>query len=527
MRFFRRGLAFALFLSAVAALVALLVLPAEVAARPGGGQSYSGGGSSSGGGSGGGGGDAGCIWVIVQIWFRFVFRYPVIGIPLTILIIIALLRWNKGRETKSWDSAPGLRTVAPPAARTVQDLDAIRELDPQFSVVLFEDFVYALYAKAHGARHDPQALAALAPYLSAGTRDQLARRVPVGVPVSNVVVGAMRVQHVLVPTVRAPQTPQAVGANPAVPPPPPGPSPQLPQVVVLLEFEANLTLGDRDTQYLVERWRLVRDAGVLTRASELARSFHCPNCGAPASAQGGDRCEYCGQVVGGGHFDWNVAGIDSFRVEGRELALGGTSQEVGTDWPTVFHPALAARRAELLRDDPAATDEAIAARLGLIYTEFNAAWTALDLRPVRPFVSDGLYDYLQYWIDAYRRQGLRNVLQGMRLTNITLAKVVRDRHFDALTFRIWAAGRDWTIRQDSGAVIGGNPNADRAYSEYWTLIRGAATRGRPRTEKSCPHCGASLEVNMAGRCEHCNAKITSGDFDWVLSKIEQDDSYSG
>jgi hypothetical protein len=32
---------------------------------------------------------------------------------------------------------------------------------------------------------------------------------------------------------------------------------------------------------------------------------------------------------------------------------------------------------------------------------------------------------------------------------------------------------------------------------------------------------------MAGRCNHCDAKITSGEFDWVLSKIEQDESYTG
>jgi hypothetical protein len=32
---------------------------------------------------------------------------------------------------------------------------------------------------------------------------------------------------------------------------------------------------------------------------------------------------------------------------------------------------------------------------------------------------------------------------------------------------------------------------------------------------------------MAGECEHCGAKVTSGRFDWVLSEIEQDDSYTG
>jgi len=32
---------------------------------------------------------------------------------------------------------------------------------------------------------------------------------------------------------------------------------------------------------------------------------------------------------------------------------------------------------------------------------------------------------------------------------------------------------------------------------------------------------------MAGACTYCGAHVTSGEFDWILSKIEQDDSYRG
>jgi predicted lipid-binding transport protein (Tim44 family) len=423
-----------------------------------------------------------------------------------LLILVQSARQNKAGA--SWDSASGALPVRPTGPAS-QDLDAIRELDPEFSAVLFEDFVYALYAKAQEARNDPQALAALAPYLDEPVRQHLASRPPIGTRVSNTIVGAMRVLQVSVPR-------QGVGADG-------GGS----RVIVRLEFEANVTLGDRAAQYVVERWRLVRGAAVLSKPPAEVRSFHCPNCGAPASPKGGDRCEYCGEVTSGGRFDWSVAAVEGYEAEDRPPALGGTAQEEGTDHPTVFHPAAAARRADLLRDDPATTDEAVVARLELIYGELNAAWSNLDLAPVRPYVSDGLFDYLQYWIDAYRRQGLRNVLEGMRITQLALVKVVRDRHYDALTFRIWGAGRDSTVREQDGVLIGGNPRADRVYSEYWTLIRGAAVRGTPRTDKSCPNCGAPLDVNMAGRCTHCDAKVTRGEFDWVLSKIEQDDSYSG
>ena len=44
---------------------------------------------------------------------------------------------------------------------------------------------------------------------------------------------------------------------------------------------------------------------------------------------------------------------------------------------------------------------------------------------------------------------------------------------------------------------------------------------------NCPNCGALLKINMAGVCEYCNGKLSSGAFDWVLSRIEQDEAYTG
>ncbi|MEA2693190.1 MAG: hypothetical protein QOJ16_2577 [Acidobacteriota bacterium] len=498
---------------AALAFLALALLPSTAAlARPGGGSGYSGGGGSHGGGSGGGSGDGGAIFFLIQLWFELVFRHPLIGIPLTILIVYVLYKWKSSPGEQHWDSRssprPSTSRTAPADPRSL-DLESIRALDPDFSTVLFEDFAYDLYARAQEARSDPAALSALAPYLSEAARRQLAERQPQGVPVSAVIVGALRVAEVTLPG-----------------PAPGSASASAGQVTVVLEYEANLTAGAR-AQYLRERLWLVRNASVRSKPPDQVGSFHCPNCGAPFKSAGGGRCDYCGQVVTDGRFDWSVLAIELLEAETRPPALTGSAPEKGTDLPTVFHPQLAARRAQLLQDDPATTDEALAARLHLIYDQLNAAWTKLDLAPARPYVSDSLFEYLQYWIDAYRQQGLRNVLEGMRITSSTLTKVVRDKYFDSLTFRLWATGRDSTVRQDTGQVVGGNPRSDRVYSEYWTLIRGAGVRGAPKADRTCPNCGAPLVTNMAGECDHCGAKITRGDFDWVLSKIEQDDSYTG
>jgi predicted lipid-binding transport protein (Tim44 family) len=503
-------------------ILLLLLAAAHAGARPGGGHGFSGGGHSSGGGysSGGGhssggssygggpsygggrssgssyssggsgssssdGGGFGC------------------GITLFLLLFISVIALQSFRQkdtsSTTWDS---------PLPAPSRDLDIIRDLDPDFSAVLFEDFVYALYARAHQARASRKDLDALAPYLSPPARAALAARPPLDVPVSAVVIGALHVRSVHLPAAETSAT----------------------QVWVSLGIESNLTTGEpgsEQTLYIQETWDLAREATVRTKPPEAVRSFHCPSCGAPFASSVGDRCAFCGEVVSSGRFDWTVMSVRLDASENRPPALTGTVEEQGTSLPTIYQPAEYSPYEKLLRDDPEATDEALAARLRLIYGELNAAWTNLDLRPVRPYVSDNLFDYLQYWIGAYRRQGLRNVLEGMRITRHELVKTVRDRWFDAVTFRIWGTGRDTTVRVSTGELVGGRPNRDREYSEYWTLIRGAGVRGAPRTDKICPNCGAALDVNQAGQCAHCGSHVTRGEFDWVLSRIEQDDSYTG
>jgi len=79
-------------------------------------------------------------------------------------------------------------------------------------------------------------------------------------------------------------------------------------------------------------------------------------------------------------------------------------------------------------------------------------------------------------------QGLVNKVEGARIERWTTVRVERDRHYDAVTVRLWGRGRDVTREAASGRVVAGSPKRDRRYSEDWTLIRGAAVRGEPRAD---------------------------------------------
>jgi hypothetical protein len=129
-------------------------------------------------------------------------------------------------------------------------------------------------------------------------------------------------------------------------------------------------------------------------------------------------------------------------------------------------------------------------------------------------------------VQAYVKENLVNKMVDAHLTQPpVIAKVMRDKWYDAVTVRFWATGKDFVVDTKTDKVVRGSKSSDRDYSEYWTLIRSSARKGAPKTEPVCSNCGAPLKITMAGTCEFCNAHLAAGEFDWVLSKIEQDDTY--
>jgi hypothetical protein len=485
-------------------MVGALAIAADAWARPGGGESYSGGGGH----GGDSGGDGGALLELVFHLIRLCIYYPKLGLPILAIVIgFILYSAYKKAQNKDWDSG------SPAQLQQSIDLEPLRRVDPEFSQVVFEDFAFRLFAAAHRARSTPEAMAAVAPYVMTAAQRALEGRAPAGQPVQSVVIGAMRTFRVDVPE-------QSIDGQGR---------PE--RVRIGLEFEANVTAGaagQERTYFSVESWLFGRAATARSRAAK-DRNFPCPNCGAPWQARdsGTQVCSSCRQAVDNGRFDWTVEQISLASIDERPPTLTENVRERGTDLPTYHQPGFDTRWRGLMESDPELHDDAVMARIKMIYERLNAAWSSGELPPVRGLVSDGFYDYLQYWVDVYRQAGLRNCLRDMRITHSAMSKLVRDRSYDALTIRIWGKGKDFVVRAVDDDLVRGSKSRERSYSEYWTLIRSSARRGPARSEASCGNCGAPLEVSMAGACEHCGAHLTRGEFDWVLSKIEQDDSYRG
>jgi hypothetical protein len=507
-------------LLALMACAALLQLSGftEVLARVGGGQGYKGGG-------GGGGGDGEGLGYIIYLIFRFLLwltiEYPAVGIPVDIIVIGGLIFYfvRRKKTTKEWSSAAP--SVVPAqreghAAFRTEDVQKafarLRRFDPNFSEIIFTDFCYTLYARAHHARARGH-LDQLSPYLSADARQTLLRLNPPKLnDVRGIIVGSM----------------QPVGAREVL-------MNGKPFVNIAVEFEANYTEalaqnGNRPTEeayYVRERWVLERRRDVLTPPPAQATALHCPRCGAALQKDTTGACAFCGARIETGEFQWFVRSVDLLSREARGPLLTSDVPEVGTDAPSIVQRGFTEARAAFEQQNPNFKWGEFMERARLIFNELQAAWSTLDWERARPHETDNIFQMHRYWIEAYKRQGLRNALDNCRITGMQPVKITGDAYYNSITLRIGAEGNDYTV-DSTGRVVAGSNKRLRRWTEYWTFIRNRqANPLHSRTDLSCPNCGAPLKVNVTGICEFCEGKISSGEFDWVLSKIEQDESYAG
>jgi predicted lipid-binding transport protein (Tim44 family) len=284
------------------------------------------------------------------------------------------------------------------------------------------------------------------------------------------------------------------------------------------EDNGRVVAGATDDQRLGELWTFQRAAGAKTVVSGGATASKCPNCGALLRLNEDGVCEYCKADITSGRYDWVATRIDQdwFRGARTAAAFGAAELDPQTGMATI--------RAE----DPQFDPEAFRGRAQQAFFALQQAWQDRDLTSSRPFMSPGLYlgwsSQVQQLIELHKK----NVLEGLRVDGIDVVKVVHGRALDDVTVRMTATCADYEVDEQTGRMIFGSRSPSR-FVEFWTFQRsvGVQTTERSILDKVCPNCGAPLEINQVGECRYCRAAVTSGRFDWVLSRIEQEDEYAG
>lgn len=163
------------------------------------------------------------------------------------------------------------------------------------------------------------------------------------------------------------------------------------------------------------------------------------------------------------------------------------------------------------------------------FLSIQDAWQKKELKNVRRWVSDGVYQRFNAQFAMMNKLAQVNKLTNINVNGIKLANTAVDGHYHTADVAI-------SFTMDDEFLSEKYPQFNQKFRgesamEYWTFIkRNDAQQNKDLySSNNCPNCGAPFDVSMGeiSRCSACGTLTNNASYDWVLSEITQQDDYNG
>ena len=206
-------------------------------------------------------------------------------------------------------------------------------------------------------------------------------------------------------------------------------------------------------------------------------------------------------------------------IGGVPINLGGQG---GTPVPSMPLANVQSELTRLQQKDPAFNEQAFKDYAQNAFYKIQEAWESQNLQIGRPFMTDQLMQRYATQIKDIQSRGEKNILENMVLGHMNITNIRTDNAYDYITLQMDASAADYTVDRNGKFMRGSK--TPQHFTEYWTFLRKVTAKTNIKKSVKanvCPNCGAPLQLSATGQCQYCNAVVTSGEWDWVLSEITQ------
>lgn len=180
--------------------------------------------------------------------------------------------------------------------------------------------------------------------------------------------------------------------------------------------------------------------------------------------------------------------------------------------------------------DPAFSEAVITEKISNLYVKLQNSWTAKELEPLRPYLTEEMYAKSERQIQSMIANKQTNVIERIAVLGVNLSGWYTDGNNDNLVARLHTRICDYVVDDNTGKVIRGSKDTERFMEYEWTLTRKAGMVtpvDDSLREVNCPNCSAPLNVAQSAKCPYCGSIVTNSDYDWVISQIKGISQRSG
>jgi len=459
--------------------VGFLAWAPEIWARAGGGGGYAGGGGS---GDGGGGG----FGLLIYYWIIFCVHYPLVGLPLTALMIFLFMKYGKHLHTNYQGRVITRGAATQNELARLAALNTLRQRDPNFHENEFNGRVKTAFLKIQEA-WCAQDMKPVEAFISDGIMErfglQFDEQREEGWRDHMEQIHVLNVQVVLI---ESDTLFDAVSVR---------------IDATAVDYRESLESGKRidgtsSAESFTEYWTWLRRPGAKSLEGGGLIEGNCPNCGDKLVLNAASDCASCGAHIRNGEYDWVLTEITQ-----------------ACEWSARESTAIPGVEA-LQKTDPAFSTPALEDFCSVVFWRWMMAWRKDDPAVLRKMGTDKLCDYLQ---KQWHPQNTPALIPGdIAVGGIELKGIVLDEPVDQALLEVrWSAAR----YQKKGGKKVAEAHVSR---HYFVIERRHGVKGdlnHALSSAHCPSCGAPREAVGDNRCRYCGTVLNDGATDWVLSAV--------
>jgi predicted lipid-binding transport protein (Tim44 family) len=178
----------------------------------------------------------------------------------------------------------------------------------------------------------------------------------------------------------------------------------------------------------------------------------------------------------------------------------------------------------LLKDE---NPEEFSQKVAKAFLTIQDAWSQKRVDIMRRFITDGVYQRFNAQFTMMNLLGQVNELSEVRIDGIRGVKSFREGGYDCVDVRIHGSAIDqFTCAKFPNLD---SPGGRESFTEYWSFIRRHDYKKGSDIFHSdlCPQCSAPLTDKLieSAQCPYCGTYLNSGEYDWVLAEITQENDY--
>ena len=464
----------------------LLFFVDPVFARAGGGEGFSGGG---GGGSGGDGG--GSLFFLLY----FAFRYPIIGIPL--LIIVAVFMYYSSKSARSGHMTRTIRKgYSTQQDRAFQEsVEYIKDKDSEFSELPLIEKAKKVFIGVQKAWEE-QNMRSVRHLVSDGIyerfslqleiqKNSLVRNIVNNINIISAKLVAIESDHYF-DTVHIMITASSID--------------YYERTDNGKQVSGNIMQAEPFTEY----WSFLRRPGAKTLSGAGLTEGCCPNCGTPLELSDSIICPSCKAIINSGEYDWVLAEI----TQASEWRVRPTKMIMGMD--------------KLCEKDPAFNVQHIEDRVSVMFYRNIASQFFADTKYISKLANN---EFLSRNKNRYTplQNGKHEFYADAAVGTIEIAEVNLGNGEDMDTIRVKVK---WAGHKENATVpsfISPDFRASHIFTQDYILNRKSTALTSAKntlTSTHCPGCGSPESIDSSGNCAYCGIALNNGSLDWVLTKIQ-------